>query len=71
MSVPTIPPPPPPEPSVPFAIRSLPGDYIELVDENDPDGPVRICRADGTLVMQGPQSLFTGYVPPGWHPKGR
>lgn len=31
------------------------GGYAELVDENDPDGMVRICQADGTLVMMLPR----------------
>lgn len=28
-----------------------PGDYAELVDENDPNGIVQICRQNGQVMM--------------------
>jgi len=44
--------------SVPPGLKPQPGDYVELVDESDPDGPVQVCRKDGTLVMMMPQQAF-------------
>lgn len=38
-----------------------PGDYIELVDEDDEQGPVRLCRADGTMVMCMPRSAYEAF----------
>ena len=34
------------------------GDYAELVDENDPDGPVRICNKVGREKIIMPRTLW-------------
>ena len=34
------------------------GDYAELVNEDEPDGYVRVCRKDGTPVIFAPRALW-------------
>lgn len=40
------------------SIRPRPGDYAELLDENDENGLVCLRRAKGELVMALPRELY-------------
>jgi len=39
-------------------LESEEGDYAKLVDEQDEQGPVQICRKDGTPVVIMPRQVW-------------
>ena len=39
-------------------VKSEPGDYAELVDENDEHGLVNVCRKGGHVFMQMPRDVW-------------